>query len=85
MESSFSLRIVGKLYCLPILQIKEKVCYVKFFFFFCVLGVFVLYFIFFLIKKNKNHNILFIRKLKNPINIKILIFPLNNIIYIILK
>jgi len=35
--------------------------------------------------ENKRHNILFTGKSKNPINYKISICPLNNIIYIILE
>jgi hypothetical protein len=45
--------------------------------FFCVLGISLL-------TENKKHNFLIIKKLKNPINDKLLIYPLNNITYIIL-
>ena len=45
--------------------------------FFCILGISLL-------TENKKHNFLIIEKLKNPINDKILIYPLNNITYITL-
>ena len=45
--------------------------------FFCVLSISLL-------TENKRHNFLIIEKLKNLINDKVLIYPLNNITYSIL-
>jgi hypothetical protein len=66
---------------------REELIYLKVLaLFFCVLSISVLYSTHFFLPstRNKRHNFLFIGKPKNPINDKISICPLNNIIYIIL-